>query len=55
MCIRDRQKIFSGTDIDEYDEAAIHIAAVEKSSEKMAGKERKRLRGYLRSAEDQLD
>ena len=31
------QKIFSETDIDEYDEDAIHIAAIEKSSGKMVG------------------
>lgn len=31
------QKIFSGTDIDEYDRAAIHIAAIEKPGAKMVG------------------
>ena len=31
------QKIFSRTDVDEYDKDAIHIAAVEKSSAKMVG------------------
>ncbi len=31
------QKIFSRTDIDEYDRAAIHIAAIEKSGAKMVG------------------
>ena len=31
------QEIFSGTDIDEYDEAAIHIAAIEKPGDRMVG------------------
>ena len=31
------QKIFSGTDIDKYDGAAIHIAAIEKPGAKMVG------------------
>ena len=31
------QGIFSGTDIDEHDETAVHIAAIEKQGEKMVG------------------